>query len=892
MRVIFLVSMIEIMISESFSENWLRALPQQSPAGFEWNLTVSGNFQSNVNYQCWFDFQLSSNAESELPRSNIPTFKSAVSKPASPSTLVCSLPVFGYAESTAVLSVYNVDTISIVSGPPSESTASLILFTAGWLSVQAVEGAGNCKRCTFDFSVVACNLAKGGGRLKITGFGFDATASDYVCKFLCSPDINPLCNSDGTFVQGPIPSFPSAIFLPSSQTLYCNTPLWPFDSHALAGRTRLVIEKGGVRIPLYSSPSSGGCVDYFDFLEGWDYSKIRLTALATAGSAVITISGYGFDTSFRNYTCAFTAAANRRGTPAVVAGPLTLVCPTPTWDLPVPSDGADVSVYKQSCAGANGASSACDESAKVRANDADSMGKVFFLPAVASLAPSASSSPTQSVTVLGGGFDPSSYFYTVRLSDTSSSTNFSVSPLNASSSSLAVALSSLNFTPNRVLTVAVFQSGQPVNASAPAGSGFTFLSSVIDYVAPAGARAGTAAGGQSLTVIGSGFLANASAAAGGGGYACEFHDASGSSLRSQPVPAALSESAIVCVTPAWGLVYVASNVSVSLLLGAYRFPGPGLAFAFLASWDSWSRSAGPIGGGADLVIGGYGLDPAAEYQCEFSFSGGEAAARSAPARALSRQQVVCVTPRWPFGSGGLTALLLLRGGLPVPRSRTGATEPPPATYEFVPGFAVWPSRLAIGLGQTAFFSVLPDTQPTGPVLVEMLSSDQSVATVATPVNLSAVGALAANERQVAVRCSGTGVASISMEVAGANYDGRSFGSVVEVRCKGALAATPVTNAVQPGGTVLVPIRLLVGATDSPGIYTPGSDIVFGLSAAGPAGCSAAQANFTFLRGEAARKDVTMLCGVSDGRSSVTVQILDARCVGSVFILFLRGCVRP
>ena len=144
----------------------------------------------------------------------------------------------------------------------------------------------------------------------------------------------------------------------SPQILYCNVPLWPFDAHDLAGRTRLVIEKGGAQLQLYASQSTGACLDYFDFLEGWDYQSLRYTALATAGSVVLTISGYGFDLAFPNYTCVFSSFPDLRGTPAAVVSPLALACPSPAWDLPIPPDGADVFVYKQSCAGARGTGSA------------------------------------------------------------------------------------------------------------------------------------------------------------------------------------------------------------------------------------------------------------------------------------------------------------------------------------------------------------------------------------------------------------------------------------------------------------------------------------------------------------------------------------------------------
>ena len=411
----------------SLCDSWLRALPQESPAGFAWSLTLSGDFQNTVNYQCWFDFHFDSDAESVLSRANVPTFKSAISKPMSPSMLICTIPIFNYAESVGILSVYNSDTATLIPGPSPGSTASLITFTGGWQMMEAVEGTGSCRRCTSDSSLVACNLALGGGRLMITGFGFDPTASDYVCKFICSPDINPAC-TNGTFVQGAIPTYPSSLFQPSSQTLYCNTPLWPFDAHNFAGRTRVVVEKGGVQLSLFPSQGASPCLDYFDFLEGWDYQSVRGTALATAGSVTLTISGYGFDPAFRNYTCVFSAFPSLRGTPALVVSSLELVCPSPAWDLPVPPGGADVFIYKQSCAGARGSAAACDGGSQVQANGANSAGNLVLVAAVASISPTSSPSTAQLVTLLGGGFDPTRYAYAVLLSDGAVHANFSASP--------------------------------------------------------------------------------------------------------------------------------------------------------------------------------------------------------------------------------------------------------------------------------------------------------------------------------------------------------------------------------------------------------------------------------------------------------------------------------
>jgi hypothetical protein len=138
------------------------------------------------------------------------------------------------------------------------------------------------------------------------------------------------------------------------------------------------------------------------------------------------------------------------------------------------------------------------------------------------------------VTIVGGGFDPIPQTYVVQISDGIMSQNISVFSSNMTGSSLVTQFVNLRFIPNALCTVRVMQGGRELNTASSAVLTFSFQSSWQDYAAESGLRAGTAAGGQRLTIFGIGFVVNASTNA-TGDYSCLFSDRAGNSLQSDPV---------------------------------------------------------------------------------------------------------------------------------------------------------------------------------------------------------------------------------------------------------------------------------------------------------------------------------------------------------------------
>jgi hypothetical protein len=136
------------------------------------------------------------------------------------------------------------------------------------------------------------------------------------------------------------------------------------------------------------------------------------------------------------------------------------------------------------------------------------------------------------------------------------------------------------------------------------GLTFSFRSAWASYSDAAPRAQGSAGGGEVLTINGVGFAVNVSYGT-DGDFACKFGAPGVEHALFSALATPTSPSMILCVTPRWGEKYVATKTTVSLVKGSYVFPKPPGEedqYEFVASWDRWSSSAGPVSGGDVVAI--------------------------------------------------------------------------------------------------------------------------------------------------------------------------------------------------------------------------------------------------------------------------------------------------
>jgi hypothetical protein len=297
-------------------------------------------------------------------------------------------------------------------------------------------------------------------------------------------------------------------------------------------------------------------------------------------------------------------------------------------------------------------------------------------------------------------------------------------------------------------------------------------------------------------------------------FICKF-EAAGAlpPLLSAPVKP-VSPTTVVCVTPRWGDVHVATSVSVSLLKGLYTFPQPPVlvsTYEFVPSWHEWSSSVGAVSGGNLLTITGVGFNTSQLHRCKFLYNRGQMVAFSDPVLPESKKLIICVTPIWKSWRDASTRLLLLSGEAPtsptalavsgmseVLQMRTAAREYMDAFFQFLPGFIVSSKELVLmAPGEVGRVSLRPDTQLSGKLLVTMTSNATSVATVSSAYAWTASMDEASMRKEVSVTHVGPGVAYLSVQSSGAPY-GYVYRDFIRVVCKGSLL-TVATRQHAEGG---------------------------------------------------------------------------------------------
>ena len=191
--------------------------------------------------------------------------------------------------------------------------------------------------------------AYGGLSFNIEGYGFDVGDADYVCKFVC---IHSTCSSElvPPFAQSSLPVSPI-----SDKVLQCKTPAWPYSAFyggglTSAGTTKLTLEKGGMELVYAGASATNQQFVFKDVVSGIDTDQ----GLATPNSTRITVSGYGFDVSARDYACVFAFTQSLpyifAASSATAISSQALVCLSPHWTTAATT--TQLQIYKQDCRGA------------------------------------------------------------------------------------------------------------------------------------------------------------------------------------------------------------------------------------------------------------------------------------------------------------------------------------------------------------------------------------------------------------------------------------------------------------------------------------------------------------------------------------------------------------
>jgi hypothetical protein len=149
----------------------------------------------------------------------------------------------------------------------------------------------------------------------------------------------------------------------------------------------------------------------------------------------------------------------------------------------------------------------------------------------------------------------------------------------------------------------------------------------------------------------------------------------------------------------------------------------------------------------------------------------------------------------------MTSLELYGQGAKMLQSSTSSDIPlVNASYQFVPGFAISTNTIVLSAGETATVSVYPDTIPTNDVIVDVISSDPSVLSITSPLQMLAGVDSHRNVRTISLthKRAGTATLSLSPRSGSGNYQDSFFGAVVSVSCRAQIVATPAALTLRKG----------------------------------------------------------------------------------------------
>ena len=376
-------------VAEAGGYSWQRARPLSVSAQGGSSITVSGKFNASGAYACQFDSTDPSAIGRQL---------SKMARPSNDGTLACLVPKWPLGAQEVRMSVFTavgstgaegVDVRELLPGPGE--TDDRIQYLAVWNVRSSVEGE-----------------ARGGQSLTIEGWGFDVNDADYVCKFEC---IHSSCASlpAQRFAVSEVPEKPI-----SDTRITCQTPMWLYSAarNALAGTTRIVLEKGGVELQ-YVGANGGQTFIFQDIV----LTKDKGQGLATKASTLITFQGFGFDVAAQDYSCVFSFTDSLpyiyAASAATAISSRQLQCHSPHWTTVATT--TKIQIFKESCRGARGTARSLHCNIINQVTEIDTF-RFEFIAAVQNLsvahAPATAAAP-YTITIYGGGFTPLAAGYSV-----------------------------------------------------------------------------------------------------------------------------------------------------------------------------------------------------------------------------------------------------------------------------------------------------------------------------------------------------------------------------------------------------------------------------------------------------------------------------------------------
>ena len=485
----------------------------------------------------------------------------------------------------------------------------------------------------FRFHTVADSIrpsfsgALGGGKLNISGFGFNGDTPLATSSHVYTIRLVNALNDSSTVLDCESVQDPTL--------LVCPAPRWRYESAALA--VELSWRGELVR---FASPGAGT----YTVRTAWTNKSIA--AGHSSGGDRLAVSGAGFDQR-SNYSCVFSVAGYSAFACAEVQTDERIECKTPLWDWT--AGEAAVYVVQRSAAGFQEALFLSD----------DPQERHFqFLESLIAVAPSAGfASGGRTITVVGSGFDtdalPGAYQCAwselVKPFDVLLNSEGNLERLvppggdaNSTEFTNATAVSHgalMCETPAwgeahaaQAVNVTVFKDGEAI--SHEAALNFDFSES-WDELHP---TAGPAEGGILVTFSGYGFVAEAP-------YVCVFSTENGTRSANSTATTVLSTTSLACELPRWE--YVQADTSAAIMLGSDTvalLPGASAAFRYLHSWSVVAPSQAPGQGGALLTVHGAGFNASLAYSCRWSAEDGFAVAVNASV--ASAAEIVCKAPYW------------------------------------------------------------------------------------------------------------------------------------------------------------------------------------------------------------------------------------------------------
>ena len=531
-----------------------------------------------------------------------------------------------------VLSVARRGAFNSVALPHPPSSA--VEFLTEIQGVSQSSGASNFSFIT-EWNVYAKSPPMSSDDFNITfqGFGFNTQAQYYFVMSSATATVTS---------QESFPISPTKLFLKSTA--------WQGEER----ETNLTLYQSGDPIAVCSTGDAETCTGTV-LLSGFDTSwrSISQKRILARGGESVTVIGMGFQTS-RSYTCVFSGTRHNYTSTATTVTPDRVICVSPVW--PAAAETVRLTLFQ-------------DDGTPVPFVGVSDNQDLIYVQGLetfsidGSAANVAISSGGVDVVISGYGLHAPSQDYVCRISANGNSMS---SPATSTTSTtlrctlpawgfhheadrVKLEVFQLVFGSSLTLPVTFMSDGSTPYPCTYGGMCMVDMIPVLtDVVAPS---SGSCNGGALMRWGGAGFHPN-------GVYTCHFaymHETATSTAS------AANHSSIQCVSPRWP--FGAKQVSITVLdsqgspimksgLAASRN-----AFTYKEEWVSKDVSAGPAAGGSMVTLAGDGFnvfehyhDALVNYKCVFCLA---LECVSSHADTISHNQVVCLTPQWPFAAANV-----------------------------------------------------------------------------------------------------------------------------------------------------------------------------------------------------------------------------------------------